>query len=77
VGDTHPADRRNTLFLSVCVSLLCAPAACFQPDEAGAILNYYFGAANGDLFASAALGYRHAYGLGVPKSCWSAVAYYK
>lgn len=48
-----------------------------QPDEGGAILNYYFGAANGDLFSSAALGYRHAYGLGVPKSCWSAVAYYK
>jgi hypothetical protein len=53
------------------------PCNCCQPDEAGAILNYYFGAANGDMFASAALGYRHAFGLGVPKSCWSAVAYYK
>lgn len=53
------------------------PGCLLQPDEAGAILNYYFGAANGDMFASAALGYRHAYGLGVPKSCWSAVAYYK
>jgi hypothetical protein len=56
-------------------AVLCV--ICMQPDEAGAVLNYYFGAANGDLFASAALGYRHAYGLGVPKSCWSAVAYYK
>lgn len=58
------------------VSCACC-CHCCQPDEAGAILNYYFGAANGDMFASAAMGYRHAFGLGVPKSCWSAVAYYK
>jgi len=61
--------------------VLCLPLSLLrdpgQPDEAGAILNYYFAAASGDNFASAALGYRHAFGLGVPKSCWSAVAYYK
>jgi TPR repeat protein len=48
-----------------------------QPDEAAALLHFYFGAASGDRFSQAALGYRHTHGIGVPKSCWSAVAYYK
>lgn len=48
-----------------------------QPDEASALLYYYFAAANGDAFSRAALGYRHTFGLGVPKSCWTAVSYYK
>jgi SEL1 protein len=48
-----------------------------QPDEASALLHYYFGAANGDAFSRAALGYRHTFGLGVPKSCWTAVSYYQ
>eukprot|EP00879_Flechtneria_rotunda_P018269 GHRR01019166.1.p1 GENE.GHRR01019166.1~~GHRR01019166.1.p1 ORF type:complete len:833 (+),score=340.80 GHRR01019166.1:350-2848(+) len=48
-----------------------------RPDEAGALLHYYFGAAAGDPFSRAALGYRHTFGLGVPKSCWTAVSYYK
>jgi hypothetical protein len=69
----------------VCCLRGCCPTAratrcCVrlpQPDEAGALLHYYFGAAGGDAFSQAALGYRHAYGIGVPRSCWSAVAYYK
>eukprot|EP00878_Enallax_costatus_P015396 GHUV01016127.1.p1 GENE.GHUV01016127.1~~GHUV01016127.1.p1 ORF type:complete len:751 (+),score=236.62 GHUV01016127.1:451-2703(+) len=48
-----------------------------RPDEASALLYYFFGAANGDQFSQAALGYRHTFGLGVPKSCWTAVSYYK
>jgi hypothetical protein len=48
-----------------------------QPDEASALLHYYFGAASGDAFSRAALGYRHTFGLGVPKSCWTAVSYYQ
>ncbi|WIA12915.1 hypothetical protein OEZ85_006532 [Tetradesmus obliquus] len=48
-----------------------------RPDEASALLHYYFGAANGDAFSRAALGYRHTFGLGVPKSCWTAVSYYQ
>jgi len=61
----------------VAACLLRALHVCQQPDEQAAILNYYFAAANGDNFARVALGYRHTYGLGVPKSCWSAVSYYK
>ncbi|KAF6264686.1 hypothetical protein COO60DRAFT_1634287 [Scenedesmus sp. NREL 46B-D3] len=48
-----------------------------RPDEASALLHYYFGAADGDAFSRAALGYRHTFGLGVPKSCWTAVSYYQ
>lgn len=69
---TRPLCMAAMLLLLVLCCLLL-----LQPDEAGALLHYYFAAANGDLFASGALGYRHAFGLGVPKSCWSAVAYYK
>lgn len=29
------------------------------------------------MFSRAALGYRHTFGLGVPKSCWTAVSYYQ
>ena len=47
------------------------------PDEARALLHYYFGAAGGDLLSRLALGYRHAHGAGVPKSCWAAAAYYQ
>lgn len=50
--------------------------ACMQPDEAQALLHYYFGAMGGDAASRMALGYRHAHGLAVPKSCWSAAAYY-
>ena len=38
-----------------------------------ALLHYYFAAAGNDSFAQLALGYRHAHGLGVPKSCQSSV----
>lgn len=48
-----------------------------QPDEAAALLHYYWGAGGGDAVSAMALGYRHTYGLGVPKSCWSATAYYE
>jgi SEL1 protein len=48
-----------------------------QPDEQAAILHHYFGALGGDPGSQMALGYRHLTGLGVPKNCWSAVAYYQ
>ena len=38
-----------------------------------ALLHYYFAAAGNSSFAQLALGYRHAHGLGVPKSCQSSV----
>lgn len=41
------------------------------------MLHYYFGAMGGDSFSRLALGYRHAHGSGVPKSCWSAASYYQ
>ena len=48
-----------------------------QPDEQQALLHYYFGAQGGDPLSQLALGYRHLHGLGVPESCWAAVAYYQ
>jgi SEL1 protein len=48
-----------------------------QADEASAILHYTLAAAAGDKFSQGAMGYRHYTGLGVPKSCWTAVAYYQ
>lgn len=40
-----------------------------------ALLHYYFAAAGNSSFAQLALGYRHAHGLGVPRSCQSAVSF--
>jgi hypothetical protein len=48
---------------------------CLQRDESQAVLHYYFGAQGGDTLSRMALGYRHLYGLGVPKSCWAAAGY--
>ena len=42
-----------------------------------ALTYYYFAAAGNDSFARMVLGYRHMHGLGVPKSCTSAVLYYQ
>ncbi|KAL6764024.1 hypothetical protein V8C86DRAFT_2480771 [Haematococcus lacustris] len=47
-----------------------------EPDEDAALLHYFFAASGGDALARMALGYRHLHGLGVPKSCWTAAAYY-
>ena len=41
-----------------------------------ALLNYFFAASGNDSFSQMVLGYRHAHGLGVPKSCEAAVLYY-
>ena len=40
------------------------------------LLHLYLGANGGDAWAHLALGYKHAYGIGVPKSCQTAVLYY-
>jgi SEL1 protein len=45
-------------------------------DVPRGILYLYFASAANSTFAQMALGYRHAYGLGVPKSCQAAVLYY-
>lgn len=47
------------------------------PDVPRAVLHYFFAAAGNDSFAQLALGYRHANGLGVPKSCHTAILYYQ
>ena len=46
---------------------------CLTLPPRRALLYYYFAAAGNDSFAQLALGYRHAHGLGVPKSCQTAV----
>jgi SEL1 protein len=46
------------------------------PSPADALLNYYFAAGGNDTYAQMVLGYRHMYGLGVPRSCQAAVLYY-
>jgi TPR repeat protein len=50
---------------------------CFQPDEAASMLHFFFGSKGGDALSRMALGYRHMYGVGVPRSCPTAVAYYQ
>lgn len=47
-----------------------------EPDTPEALLNYYFASGANDTFSQMALGYRHMYGLGVPRSCQAAVLYY-
>lgn len=41
------------------------------------MLHYYFAASSGDNMARMVLAYRHMYGIGVPKSCWTAATYYQ
>ncbi|KAK9906721.1 hypothetical protein WJX75_006842 [Coccomyxa subellipsoidea] len=48
-----------------------------QPRWPEALAHYYFAAAGNDSFARVALGYRHMHGLGVPRSCQTAVLYYQ
>lgn len=48
-----------------------------EPKPQEALLHYTFGALGGDPASRMALAYRHLHGLGVPKSCWSAAAYYQ
>ena len=40
-------------------------------------VHYFFAASGNDSFARMALGYRHMQGLGVPRSCQTAVLYYQ
>jgi TPR repeat protein len=47
------------------------------PDLPAALLHYYFASKAGDGVAQMALGYRHLFGLGVPKSCQTALLYYE
>ena len=42
-----------------------------------ALVHYFFAASSNDSFARMALGYRHMQGLGVPRSCQTAVLYYQ
>ena len=47
-----------------------------KPDWAAALPYLYFAAAGNDSLAQLSLGYRHATGAGVPRSCAAAVLYY-
>lgn len=47
----------------------------FPLDESKAVLHYYFAALGGSQDAQLALSYRHENGIGVPRSCPSAVLY--
>jgi len=46
-------------------------------DEPMSLLHYYFAASGGSLEAQLTLGWRHLQAYGVPKSCSTAVIYYK
>lgn len=48
-----------------------------QADDEQAMLHFFFAAKSGDNVARMVLGYRHMYGIGVPKSCWTAATYYQ
>lgn len=47
-----------------------------QADMPRALLNYYFAGRQNSSVANLVMGYRHSVGLGVPKSCATAVLYY-
>ena len=46
-------------------------------DWEKAFISLYFAAAGNNSMAQMALGYRHMYGLGVPKNCSTSVLYYR
>ncbi|KAG1672527.1 hypothetical protein FOA52_002836 [Chlamydomonas sp. UWO 241] len=48
-----------------------------EPDEELAMLHYYLGATGDDAYSRMALAARHAHGIGVPQSCWTAAVYYQ
>ena len=48
-----------------------------EPLWPEALAHYFFAASGNDSFARMALGYRHMQGLGVPRSCQTAVLYYQ
>jgi len=47
-----------------------------RDQDAMALVYYYFAASGGSISASLALGFKHQYGIGVPKSCESALQYH-
>lgn len=47
-----------------------------RDQESMALLYYYFAASGGSISASLALGFKHEYGIGAPKSCESALQYH-
>lgn len=47
-----------------------------ERDEAKATLYHYFASTGGSIASLMSLGYKHMYGLGVPKSCDTAFSYY-
>ena len=48
-----------------------------KPMWPEALVHYFFAASGNDSFSRMALGYRHMQGLGVPRSCPTAVLYYQ
>jgi len=48
-----------------------------EPMWPEALAHYFFAASGNDSFARMVLGYRHMQGLGVPRSCQTAVLYYQ
>eukprot|EP00240_Pyramimonas_obovata_P000523 CAMPEP_0118929274 /NCGR_PEP_ID=MMETSP1169-20130426/6318_1 /TAXON_ID=36882 /ORGANISM="Pyramimonas obovata, Strain CCMP722" /LENGTH=580 /DNA_ID=CAMNT_0006871431 /DNA_START=274 /DNA_END=2016 /DNA_ORIENTATION=- len=58
------------------VGLMLLSGVGTEVDVPRGILHLYFASAANSTLAQMALGYRHAFGLGVPKSCQAAVLYY-
>lgn len=72
----HPPPLPFPAPLQFTLGVLAAHGLFGEPlDEAAAALHYYFASLGGSLQAQAALGHRHAVGLGVPRSCKTAVLY--
>ena len=74
------SQRRTPLSLTRSNNLGCSCDADIfslrEPDIPRALVYLYQAATQNDSLAQLALGYRHAYGLGVLKSCSIAAAYY-
>jgi SEL1 protein len=69
LGNATAQFRLGTLFATGALGV--------EKSAVKAALHYYFAALGGSVEASMALGFRHSVGLGVPKDCRAAVAYYE
>jgi SEL1 protein len=69
LGNATAQFRLGTLFATGALGV--------EKSAVKAALHYYFASLGGSVEASMALGFRHSVGLGVPKDCRAAVAYYE
>lgn len=73
----HFGTPRAQFLLAALSTLDTSSATNGEGDVAQSVLLHHFGARGGSIASSMALGYRHLHGLGVPKSCETALRHYK